>query len=343
MPNATGTSSAALPLAAASPDRHSLSRTLAGWLQASHMSHLGIANTMRLARVTNRIRFLRQDRWRRESYRSELTALLEENGAATRPAIQLNDGFAIDTSLSLPHLGRVLEDSDKIIAERSGARLSADPYRSYFQDVWKTEDLEKYPSVLDFATSSDLLAAVSDYLKCIPALSTTLPPGIRFVESNAAFDDQPGNPKDSQLFHIDYYSLPNVYVIVLLRDVTPEHGPWTFLPRSVSQKAAKALGYWGRRRGYRVSDQDVYSAADRKDVIEFCYPRGTVLFIDSSACFHYGSRNSIKPRFQLMLSYTGACRTDFSEAILPPKVYPLRAADSRLRKMVLNKTMLSHL
>src|ERR1039458_8728364 len=58
---------------------------------------------------------------------------------------------------------------------------------------------------------------------------------------------------------------------------------------------SKALGYWGRRRGYRVSDQDVYSAADRKDVLEFCYPRATVLFIDSSACFHYGSRNSIKP------------------------------------------------
>src|ERR1035438_3450710 len=74
----------------------------------------------------------------------------------------------------------------------------------------------------------------------------------------------------SQLYHIDYYSHPNVYVIVLLRDATPEHGPWTFLPRSASQKAAKAMGYWGRRRGYRVSDQEVYSAADRKDVLEFC-------------------------------------------------------------------------
>jgi hypothetical protein len=340
MPNESSTNSAALPLAATAPARNSLGRTLAGWLQASHMSHLGIANTMRLAHATNRIRFYRQERWRRELYCDELAALLEENGSLTRPAIQLKDGWAVDASLSLPHLNRVLEDSEKIIAERSGSRLSADPYRSYFQDVWKTEDLEKYPSVLDFATSSDLLSTVADYLKCIPALSTTLPPGIRFVESNAAFDDQPDNPKDSQLYHIDYYSLPNVYVIVLLRDATPEHGPWTFLPRSASQKAAKALGYWGRRRGYRVSDQDVYCAADRKDVLEFCYPRGTVLFIDSSACFHYGSRNSIKPRFQLMLGYTGACRTDFSEAILPPKVYPIRATDSRLRKMVLNKNML---
>ncbi|HEV8038003.1 MAG TPA: hypothetical protein VGP62_04000 [Bryobacteraceae bacterium] len=340
MPNASGTGSAALPLPAAAPERHLLERTLAGWLQASHMSHLGIANTMRLARAVNRIKFRRQDRWRRELYCNELAALFEENGGLTRPAIQLNDGWAVDTSLALPHLDRVLEDSEKIIAERCGARLSGDPYRSYFQDVWKTEDLEQYPSMLDFATSSDVLATVTNYLKCIPALSTTLPPGIRFVESNAAFDDQPGTPKDSQLYHIDYYSLPNVYVIVLLRDATPEHGPWTFLPRSVSQKTAKALGYWGRRRGYRVSDEDIYSVADRKDVIEFCYPRGTVLFIESSGCFHYGSRNSVKPRFQLMLGYTGACRSDFSERILPPKVYPTRSTDSRLRRMVLNKNML---
>jgi hypothetical protein len=334
-------SSAALPLTAAAPERNSLGKTLAGWLQARHMSHLGIANTMRLARVTNRIRFRRQDQLRRDLYRNQFPALLEENEAPTRPTLQIKDGWVVDTSLSLPHLGRVLEDSEKIIAERSGTRPSLDDsYRSYFQDVWKDEDAEKYPSILDFATSSDLVATVADHIQCIPALSTTLPPGIRFVESNAAYDVEPDKPKDSQLFHIDYYSRPNVYVIVLLRDTTSENGPWTFFPESVSQKAAKALGYWGKKRGYRISDDDVYSVANRKDVIEFCYPRGTVLFTDSSACFHYGSRNSIQPRFQLMIGYTGACRTDFSEAILAPKVYPIRPTDSRLRKMVLSKSTL---
>jgi hypothetical protein len=235
----------------------------------------------------------------------------------------------------------MLADSEAIIAERSGERLTADPYRSYFQDVWSQQDCEKYPSFLDFATSSDVLQVVAHYLKCIPALSTTLPAGIRFVESNAAFDDQPDRPKDSQLYHIDYYSLPNVYVIVLLRDATPEHGPFTFLPRSVSLKAMNVLGYWSRSRGYRVSDEEIYSVVDPKEAIEFCYPRGTVLFIESSGCFHFGSRNSVKPRFQLMIGYTGACRTDFSEAILAPKVYPIRPADSRLRKMVLNKNVLA--
>jgi hypothetical protein len=316
-------------------------RPIAARLHANHMSRLGIANTMRLAHLYNQLKFGHQDRWRRGLYQTQLATLLEENGGLSRPPIEMKDGWALDTSMSLPHLDRVLEDSDKIIAERSGERRSSKgAYRSYTQDICTPEDSERYPSFLDFATSSDVLSAVSHYLQSIPALSTTLPPGIRVMESNAAFDDQPDKPHDSQLYHMDYYSLPLVYILVLLRDTTPEHGPWTFLPRGVSQKTRRALNYWSRQRAYRVSDEDIYSVVDRKEAIEFCYPRGTVLFIESSGCFHYGSRNSIKPRFILMIGYTGACRTDFSEAILPHKVYPVRDTDSRLRKMVLNKNML---
>jgi len=304
------------------------------------MSRLGIANTMRLAGAYNRLKFRRQDEWRGLLYR-QFAELLEENDLPMRQPIVMRDGWAIDSSMSLPHLDRVLDDAEKIIAERSGLRRSAQgAYRSYFQDVWTPADLEQYPSFLDFATSSDVLATVGDYLESIPALSTTLPSGIRFVESNAAFDDQPERPHDSQLYHIDYYSLPNVYVLVLLRDTTAENGPWTFLPRGVSQKAAAALNYWGRQRGYRVSDEEIYSVVNRNAAIEFCYPRGTVLFIESSGCFHFGSRNSVKPRFQLMLGYTGACRTDFSELLMQPKIYPIRNSDSLLRKMVLNKNIL---
>jgi hypothetical protein len=315
-------------------------RPLASRLHEGHMQRLGIRNTMRLARAYNWLKFGRQHAWRRRLYQTQLPALLEENGPPRRRPLEMEDGWAIDTSLSLAHLDRVLEDADKIIAERAGMRLTAaGTYRSYFQDMWTPADAEKYPSFLDFATSSDLLSVVSHYLQCIPALSTTLPSGIRFVESNAAFDDQPDCPHDSQLYHIDYYSLPNVYVLVLLRDTTFEHGPWTFLPRAISQKVRRALGYWKRGKPYRLTDEEVYSVVDPMETIEFAYPRGTVLFIESSGCLHYGSRNSLQPRFQLMYGYTGACRTDFSELLMTPKVYPVGEDDSLLRKMVLNKDM----
>ncbi len=311
-------------------------------LHQNHMELLGIQNTMRLARACNQLDARAQDAWRRRLYREELDRLLAENGPLTVPPVEMKDGWAIDDSMSLPHLDRILEASDRIMSERAGIRRTPEgAYRSYFQDVWKpdTDPLE-YPEFLDFATSSDLISTVSHYLESIPALSTTLPSGIRLVESNESFDDQPDTPKDSQLYHIDYYSLPNVYVLVLLRDTTREHGPWTFLPRSVSQRIREEIGYWEHGRGYRVSDEEIYSRVSPDEAIEFTGPRGRVLFIESSGCFHYGSRNSVKPRFQLMLGYTGAYRTDFSETFMAPKVYPIREQDSLLRRLVLQKDLL---
>jgi hypothetical protein len=315
-------------------------RPVANWFQDDKMRRPGIANGMRLAGAYNQFRYGRHDRWRRWLYENQLDELLAENGPAESPVVELPDGWGIDTSMSLPHLDRVLEDADRIIAERGGHRQTGYlKRRSFFQDVWTPEDTLNYPSILDFATSTDVLAAVSQYLKCIPALSTHLPAGIRLVESNAAFDDQPDRPHESQLFHIDFYARPNVYVLVLLRDTTVEMGPFTFLPRAASERAKQALGYWNRGVPYYLSDDRFYSVVDRKDVIEFSYPRGTVLFIESSGCFHYGSRNAVKPRFQLMLGYTSACRTDFSEVIHRPRTYPTCERDSLLRQLVCNKYM----
>src|SRR5207249_9330999 len=102
-----------------------LFRPVAKRLHENHMARLGIANTMRLAYSYNRLKFGRQDNWRRALYRTQLRSLLEENGSLAGPLIAIKDGWALDTSMSLPHLDRVLEDSDKIIAERSGERRSS--------------------------------------------------------------------------------------------------------------------------------------------------------------------------------------------------------------------------
>lgn len=311
---------------------------LAEILHENHMSRLGIEPTMKLASAYNHCRYAQEERWRNELYSNKLDDLLKQNGELTRSPLELRDGWALDTSMTLPFLQEMLEESDKIIQKRQGVRSSSQgAYRSFFQNVFTLEDAESYPSFLNFATSSDLIVTVASYLQTIPALSTTLPPGIRLVESNVAFDDQPEQPKDSQLFHIDYYSLPNVYVLVLLRDTTLEHGPWSFIPREKSEKVKQKLGYWKKERGYRITDKDVYSVVDPEDVIEFTYPRGTVLFIESSGCLHYGSRNSVKPRWQLMLGYTGACRSDFSEIVLPKKTFATHDNDSSLRRMVIDK------
>jgi hypothetical protein len=307
------------------------------WRKEENMERLGIRNIMRAAKLYNRWRYRERARRHDEAYATQLNKLLIKNGGpgSENPRITLEDGWAIDTSMSLPHLDRLLDEAGQVVRDRGG-RIHSDIQRPYFRNLMFPEDLGKYPSWLDFITSSEILATVTRYLKTIPVLSKTRPPGVRFMESNQNLDpDPPGAFADSQLYHLDLHDNPLVYVIVLIEDVTAECGPWHFLPASVSDRAVKALGNQKRGRPYRVTDEAMHAVVDPKESIVFAYPKGTVLFIDSSRCFHYGSRLSYKPRLQMMYAYTSVCRCDFSQTTMPSFPYPIRKGSSKLRKMVL--------
>ena len=308
------------------------------WLKEPGMKRYGIRNIMGAAKLYNRWRYHERAQRHYNAYQTQLDPLLLENGGPDfdpRPKIVLNDGWAIDTSQSLPCLDRLLDEAGRVVRERGG-KIHSDIQQPYFRNLISPEDIHKYPSWLDFITSSEILATVTHYLKTIPVLSKTRPPGIRFMESNQNLDpNPPGAFAESQLYHLDLHDTPLVYVIVLIEDVTSESGPWTFLPASVSERAAKALGNQKRGHNYRVTDEEMYRVVDPKEAIVFAYPKGTVLFIDSSRCFHYGSRRSYKPRFQMMYAYTSVSRCDFSQTFMQPYPYPIKNQDSALRKMVL--------
>jgi len=301
------------------------------------MQRYGLNRLMQWGRAYNRVRF--DGRWRRHrrACATDRDALLNENnqGAFTPSGIRMVDGWALDTSRTLPHLDALLAQAAEVINERGGRRHSGTQY-PFLRSLLFPGDFEKYPAFLDFVLSSEVLAVAMDYLKTVPIFSKTLPPGVRFMESNIKLDpDAELPPRDSQLYHIDFYDSPMVYVLVLLEDVTMECGPWTFLPASVTDRVAKKIGYREKGWGYRVEDRDIRPHIDANEEIIFAHPKGTVLFIDSSQCFHFGSRNAVVPRYMMMYGLTSPCRRDFSMAYMNPFEYPIKPGDSRLRRMVL--------
>ena len=298
------------------------------------MEQLGVRNICRAAKAYNTLRHGTRLVSRRLAYR-HLDVLLTENGPLrTTPAV-MTDGWAIDTSLTLPHLEALLDEGARYIAER-GMTKRGMAGREFIRDILRQEDLPRFPSFLNFITSSEVLTTVTRYLGFLPVLSTTVPPGIRFVESSA--DGQPaiGEYQHSQLYHLDLHDRPLVYVIVLLRDVTAKSGPFTFLPAAASARASSAMRYMSRGSAYRVADEQMYRTVDSGAAKVFAYPRGTVLFIDSSQCFHFGSRDAVVTRYQMMYAYVSPCRTDFTESYMKPRVFPTNENDSRLRRSALS-------
>jgi len=329
-----------------------LTRWAAAKLEDDHNRLLGSRATMRIARSFNAWKNRECVRFREAQYR-RLDDLIRENGTPKGPLVELKDGWAIDTSRSLPHLDRLLEESHGIIAERGG-QVRGGGSREFFQQIITDAHIARCTSVLDFATSSDVLLPAIRYLQFIPTLSAAKPLGVRLAESDQRFvPDWDGKYRASQIFHCDYHDSPMVYVIVCLRDVTRESGPFSFLPASVSERARAALGYHRRGVPYRMSDEEVFRVADRKELIELAYPAGTVLFLDSSRCFHYGSRNCTVPRYLMMYAYVSVHRTDFTDLLRKESPvpledpatrdrrmrYPVRPGDSLLRRLVLDREL----
>ncbi len=330
---------------------NAVTRRLASVLERNHNRLLGTRATMRLARAVNRVRNRSFASRRHRLFERSLDSLLAENGPLTRPPVRLEDGWAIDSSRSLPHLDRLLEESQRIIAERGGVHRGGGE-RSFFQQILTDDHIARFPSILDFATSSDVLKPVIDWMGIIPTLSVSKPLGVRLAESDLRFAP-PGATgyQESQLFHRDYHDQPMVYVIVTLRDVTRRSGPFSILPAGASARATRALGYGRRGTPYRITDEQMYAVVDRSELIEFTAPAGSVLFVDSSRCFHYGSRDAVIPRYLMMYAYVSVCRCDFGDLLrkesATPVVddssrtrrahYPVSPRDSHLRRLILDR------
>jgi hypothetical protein len=309
---------------------------LARRIDRDEFEWLGINNSMRLSKRANRFRNGADERHRRKLYESSRDELLAEMGPLEHDPGEMSDGYLLDTSGRLPHLDGLIEAAETVVAER-GDQPHPERKKPFMSDLRQDQDLIDHPALLDFVLSPPVLKVAADYFGQCPLLSRTRPPGVRIVESSSKYDPGADGPyRDSQLYHRDLHDSPLLYVIVLVRDVGPESGPFTFLPRSVSDRVAKGTGYGKRGRPYRFTDDVVYDHADPEEAIRMELPRGTVLFLDSSRCFHYGSRDCVVPRYQVMYAFTTPCRTDLSEQFMKPKRYPLHDEDPTLRRLALD-------
>src|SRR5438309_6789786 len=149
-----------------------VSSGIASWLMASNMQRLGIRRTRRAAAFYNQFRCKEQDERRRKLYRKNLDELIAENGAPVGEPNVMKNGWALDTSRTLPGIDELIAEAEEIIAERGlKATKKPDTYRAFFQNIARLEDGEKYPAILNFVLSSAVLKTVCRYMQTIPVLS----------------------------------------------------------------------------------------------------------------------------------------------------------------------------
>jgi hypothetical protein len=143
------------------------------------------------------------------------------------------------------------------------------------------------------ALRDDVLAAVSRYLGVVPFLTAI----------SVFFSDVvEGAPTSSQLHHCDGDDITQVKIFVYASDVDARSGPLTILGAADSARVRRATGYQYRQR---LTDQQVNGVVGEGREQPIVGPSGTTIFVDTSRCFHYGSRVALDapPRLVTMIQY----------------------------------------
>jgi hypothetical protein len=179
---------------------------------------------------------------------------------------------------------------------------------------------------LRLALDEDVVTAVTTYLGVVPVLT----------EIDAWYSAYgPKTPKSSQLWHLDPADTKQVKVWVHCSDVGPESGPLTIVDAAASDELAERVDYRFDKEHYRLADDEVPG----ERIVPLAGPKGTVAFVDTSACFHFGSRveQGAPPRRMILIQYLTPYAFEFvadhrEEA---PLRHLAREGSSELERLVL--------
>ncbi len=211
---------------------------------------------------------------------------------------------------------RAIESAVQIVAQRDVAVDYSLEGNGFLRSILLPHDLIAQRAILRYGLSDELVVPVAHYLGHIPVL-----PYI-FIWRSLPAGTAPR--KGSQLWHLDHSDTYQIKVFIFLDDINADNGPLCLIPAPLSQRVRRKLRYnWHNRR--RIPDADMYSLLDPDTaVVSITGRKGTAVFVDTSRCFHYGSRLQKGMRHILLyryMTYTSFIANPFQK---PPR-YPLAA------------------
>jgi hypothetical protein len=223
----------------------------------------------------------RRDAWReRDAARLELAAELAEQA---RFPIPRDRGVLVLSPGTIAEAASVAASANRRIDALGHDRLleKYNPKQDTMSRGFLREEARELGSpYLQFALSEDVTATVAAYLGIVPIL---------FDFDVWYSPPATAEPRNAQRWHLDGDDTTQVKVWVHCDDVGPDSGPLTALDATTSEAFAEQIAYDSSVE-YRIADDKVNSFVSDEDLIPFVGPAGTVDFVDTSRCFHFGSR-----------------------------------------------------
>ncbi len=188
-------------------------------------------------------------------------------------------GFLVRPPGTFAETDQIVADARQALSSfNAGTPPEGKNRKRFLQNVLDASSLSLDAAVLRFALRDDVLAAVTRYLGVVPFLTS-----IQVFHSDAVEDV----PTSSQLYHCDGDDVTQIKVFIYCSDVNPASGPLTVLDATNTRTVQRHTRYWYRNR---LTDEQVRDAVGMQGEHQILGPTGTTAFVDTSRCFHFGSR-----------------------------------------------------
>ena len=213
----------------------------------------------------------------------------------SRMEIPPGRGFLVQSPGVFEEVPAIVADAHAVLArfDAMAATSGRASQKRFLVNVLDASTLTPDSAVVRFALRDDVVTSVSRYLGTVPCLSAI----------TVFFSDTvEGTPKSSQLHHCDGDDVTQVKIFIYCTDVDMASGPLTVLGSDDSARVRRASRYQYRQR---LTDEQVAAVLGTDAEVPILGPAGTLAFVDTSRCFHYGSRVApgAPPRLVTMIQY----------------------------------------
>lgn len=206
--------------------------------------------------------------------------------------IKKDDGFLILPNSGIPEISQLVERGAAIMSKIDPNTARGNKKEQLLTRLLPKEELRLDSPFIQLVLRKDVIAAISNYLGMIPILNKV---DIWYSRS------QPGAEySNSQLHHCDFESDTQLKLFVFINEVTPESGPLYVVDAKSSEMVREKIGY---KFGQKIQDPVVEKYVPASEQHAAVGPKGTMVFADTSRCFHYGSRVDRDDQYRIVAMY----------------------------------------
>lgn len=184
---------------------------------------------------------------------------------------------------------KVFSTAKNIITNTSSSKGT----KKYLRNILVNSNDDQIKTFLNFVLDDKIIEEVSKYIQEVPLLTE-----LKLLHSPANLKD---DLSGSQMYHRDFDDEKIVKLFFYLVDIDENTGPLEIVKINKSKEITPKLA-----SPYVIhSDQEIENLVDYSKDCFACYgKKGDCYLVDTSSCFHRGSRHSLKDRYILYANFS---------------------------------------